>query len=124
LKILNLDELTTTSRKVRLRGKEYDVVELSVGAFIDTMKKANEIEARANKGETIRPDESMSQMIDTLSLALPDCPREELGRLSFNALAVLLKFVNGDDAPVVEGQVGGKPDSETQTDDGGSEKKS
>jgi hypothetical protein len=116
LKTLNLDELVTVERKVKLGGAEYPVVELSVGAFINSMKKANELKARTEKGEVIPVESTMESMIEAVQMALPDCPREKLDRLSFDALGVLMQFINGNDAPKAEGEL-------TQTEDGGSEKK-
>lgn len=96
MKLLNLDELSQVTRKVKLFGKEYEVREMSVGAFIDSMKKATELERRIKAGEPIAPAEQMEAMVEAVKLGLPDCPIEELRKLSFDLLTTLIRFMNGD----------------------------
>jgi hypothetical protein len=97
VKILNLDQLAAPKRKLVINGQGYEIVEMSVGAFIDAMAKAHEIEKRVADGETIGADESLKQMVEAVQLALPSCPKDVVRGLTFDQLALTIKFVNGGD---------------------------
>ena len=125
MKLLNLDELAPTAKRtVRLNGENHEVVEMSVGKFIDSMKKANELQKLAESGAEIPVHETFNAMIDTVAVALPTCQREVLAGLTFDKLALLMKFINGDDAPIVAGQTPLNDEVVPATEQGGGEKKS
>jgi hypothetical protein len=118
VKLLNLDELARKERAIVLFGQEYEIREMSVGAFIDSMAKASQIEKRVAAGEQIEPSEQMEAMVEAVRFGIPDLKQEVARRLSFDQLTTLIRFMNGDLDPETPAEPA------TPSEEGGAEKKS
>lgn len=88
-KLLNLDEITETTEKfVKIKGKEYPVVERTVGQVLSAIKMEKKL-AKSN--------DELAQFEAYVSLvaeAIPDCPREELMRMPMKSLGAIMNYVN------------------------------
>ncbi|WP_151708803.1 hypothetical protein [Acinetobacter brisouii] len=99
MKILNLDQLAAkTNRKVKIGGKDYNVVPMSVGAFVKTTKEAEELVQSGNI-DTLK---EIEMVIDVISECVPDAPRQTLESLNLEQLHAISSFVRGDDIDGVE----------------------
>lgn len=108
MKILNLDELAKTTRTITLGGKEHEVIEMTVGNFIETSKAAELLESD-KASLPVQMEESIKMVIRSV----PSLTDEQLRKLSLEKLATILKFLRGELDPVTtsnatEGQEPGK----------------
>jgi hypothetical protein len=115
MKILSLDNFAQVKRQLTLRGKQHDVLEVSVQQFINNLKNAEELES---KGQTegalsLQVENSVSAICDVV----PSLERADLVSLPIEAIATILKFLRGEfdpsesggEAPAVEGEAGNAP---------------
>ncbi|TSP13954.1 hypothetical protein [Cupriavidus campinensis] len=93
-KLLDLDALAPEkTRSVKIKGKEYNVRDQSVGDYIAVNKLARELK---DVKETDRHVEAMIKMIHLLVEGVTE---DVLKTLSFQQLDVLSQFVQGNDEP-------------------------
>lgn len=91
MKTLNLDELAKVQATVTIGGKEHEIKELSVEAFIEAsaeakrMKDMNETDIAADIDATVKH----------LHRIIPSLPESEIRALNMAQLHMLLAFVNG-----------------------------
>lgn len=88
-KFLNLDEIAAPEKTVKIGGKEYQVLDMTVENFIETTRATQ-------SGKEATPDEQFEQAVKMLSRYIPDAPVETFKRLTFEKLNVLMKFVTGE----------------------------
>ena len=96
MKLLNLDELSATRRRVELFGKEFELAEKTVGQMIESISYLDETKDRTDHDVFL----TMVQMARQL---LPDATEEEIRRLDVRQLRALIEFANSSDEEVVEG---------------------
>lgn len=88
-KFLNLDEIAAPQKTVKIGGKEYQVIDMTVENFIET--------TRANMDDkVVTPDVQFEVAVKMISRYIPDAPIETLRKLTFEKLGVLMKFVTGE----------------------------
>ncbi len=87
MEILNLDEIVPTRKKLKLRGKSYDVLPFNLGAFIElTQLQSDEI-----AGKT--PGEQIETAWELVSKFVPDLPRAEFNTLTMEQVSVVVDFL-------------------------------
>lgn len=99
MKILNLDSFVSVQRRVTLKGKSYDVRQLSVQQFIDSLDAAEKAEAEGadtTKPEDMRLSAQLKLMIPAIQQGIPDLPAKVIGDLPIEAMTQLLAFVRGE----------------------------
>lgn len=92
MKILNIDAYAAPKRALTLGGVNYDVVDLSVEAFMANIKLAQEIEA---KGQ-MTPLEQVEHAVKMIKNSVPTLPEQLIKRLSIEQMGMVLDFVRGD----------------------------
>lgn len=104
MKTLNLDAFAKVSRTVTLFGIEHKVEEMTVENFIETTKVAEALEK--NKSRTVADEIEAS--IDMIHRSIPTVDKADLRRLSLEQLAIISRFLRGDDIaePAEEGAEG------------------
>jgi hypothetical protein len=90
-KILNLDSLAAPKRTVTLNNQDYQVKDMTVQDFIEITKRAEELESK--KAGFL---ENFEATIETVSAALPGCPKEVLRGLTIEQMGALTKFIRGE----------------------------
>lgn len=108
MKVLNLDEISKVTRQVTIKGATYDICEMSVDGFVDYTKYAKEL---TDKGDKLTAEDNLSLMVKTISVAIPDAPKDVLAKLSILQLTTLVEFINGQldaDATAAAGAEGGE----------------
>lgn len=88
-KFLNLDEIAAPEKTVKIGGKEYQVLDMTVENFIETTRATQ-------SGKEATPDEQFEQAVKMLNRYIPDAPVDTFKRLTFEKLNVLMKFVTGE----------------------------
>lgn len=96
-KILNLDELTSESKKVVIGGKEYPVVEMSVAMFIASQRRVQE-----NKEAVKTEAENIQDTVDLVKQFIPSIETEVVDKISMAQLAKLVTFLSSAPEDVVE----------------------
>lgn len=97
-KILNIDEFATVKRVLRFKGTDYEVKELSVQAFIDNLKAAEDLEAQGGAKEK-QPEAVSAQVelaIKNILESIPEFPETDLRSLQLPAMSAILRFIRGD----------------------------
>ena len=104
MKILNIDSHATAKRALTLGGVNYPVRELSVQAFIDNLKMAQELES---KGQ-LTPLDQLEHAVQMIHSAVPTLPLEAIKALSIDQLTLVLDFVRGElDEKLAQGSAEG-----------------
>lgn len=93
IKYLNLDDVAPPQKTVKIAGIEYKVHDMTVEAFIETTRLTEKKDATV--------EEQTLQSVKTLKNYIPDIPEDELRKLTFEKLSVLIQFVNGAYAEVL-----------------------
>ena len=96
-KILNLDELSSESKKVVIGGKDYPVVEMSVSMFIDSQRRVQE-----NKQTEKTEVENIQDTVALVKQFIPSIEKEVLDTISLAQLAKLVTFLSSAPEDVVE----------------------
>lgn len=91
MEILNIDELTEEKKKVVIKGKEYEITEMSVQNFVETTNAAKVIDENPNAGQ----GERIEQIKDMISRVIPSCPTEVLDQISLTQLNAIVLFIRG-----------------------------
>lgn len=115
MKILNLDEFAQVKRHLTLRGKQHDVLEVSVQQFINNLKAAEELESKGEGEGTL--SRQVENSVSAIRDVVPSLERADLVSLPIEAIATILKFLRGEfdssesdrEAPAVEGEAGNAP---------------
>lgn len=98
-KMLNLDEIQTEEKVLKLKGQEHTMKEMSVEDFIELTKETEKYESGV---ETMSMSEQMEKLVDMVLKAFPTCPRQDLMEQKLDMLTVIMKFVRSDMAPDAE----------------------
>jgi hypothetical protein len=119
-KVLNLDEIETTSdRSIILNKASHAFQPYTVGAFIEQMKAMEEFGKRTD----VTTSEYLEHMVATIHGAFPTAPLAELKELSMEKIKLISDFVKGDlhkeavagletaDAPAAEAAKNGEGES-------------
>jgi hypothetical protein len=109
VKTLNLDQLAKHTKTVTLGGKEYPVLDMTVEQFIETNAAAERLKDEKD------PVKQLRETVALIKRAIPDCPIEQLNKLQFEQLGVLLDFINGDLEKEAAKANEGKGQAETET---------
>jgi hypothetical protein len=90
-KLLNLDELATEEKVIKLDGADHLMREMTVQEFVDKAKAARDLEASAPATpETL--DAKIVSVIAMIADAFPTITSERLGQLSLPQLNAILEF--------------------------------
>lgn len=95
MQILNIDAFMEPKRQLTYRGVSYPVNEIAVQDFIDNLKAVEQLE-EARKSGSAKVSEYMALTVDTIAKAIPSFPREELDKLSVEAVSKISEFVRGE----------------------------
>lgn len=114
MKALNLDALESkVLQQVVVNGRTYDVVEMSVGDFIQTMKDAESLEALHKAAKKSGDENSVANVVASLEIlvrsisrAIPDLPEAEVRALPMAKLYALNDFIRGTVPEDLREQVG------------------
>lgn len=101
INFLNLDELAPVTRKVTLKGKTYQIKDMTVEHFVELNKFLVEV---AEKGEST-PEESIAITATTVAMSLEGCDVETIRSLTLPQLNVLSQFIRGEFVPAGAAQV-------------------
>lgn len=94
MKILNLDKLDTSGkRQLRIAGKDYPVLGMTVDNFIATTLEAEKLE----KEQNLTPRHEVEAMINVILRSVPSAPRELLTNLQLEQLRAIGDFIRGED---------------------------
>jgi hypothetical protein len=96
VKVLNLDEFAAVTREVTIGGKQYAVRDMTVEGFIEYTNLRDNVEKQAKEAGGARPTDAVELMRMTVSYALPDAPKDVIGKLTISQLLKLIEFVNGE----------------------------
>lgn len=88
--VLKIAELAPSNRKLELAGVSYDVSEMTVANFIETMKQAKELEGV--KDAAVQVEGSIA----LVKRFVPQAPEDVLRRLSIEQLGMVIAYVQGD----------------------------
>lgn len=94
-KMLNLDDYAKVEKTVKINGKEYPVVEMSVEAFVQATQESREYE-KLDSAAQKDPMLHIESAIRMIKFAIPTMPEPEIRALNFQQLRVLISFVNGE----------------------------
>ena len=98
-KMLNLDEVASkTSKVLKLGGKKYEMVSMSVREFIDFTREADTQEDK-DKADPKTVPEMMEAFVDMVVKSFPSMPVEIVGSLNLDQLKAVVSFARGDDDP-------------------------
>lgn len=86
-KLLDLDALASEERAIRLNGEEHVMAEVSVGEFIDLIRKTDEMEDKDLDLAT-----QMELMVDLVSRRFPTAPKDALRGLGITKLNRIIAF--------------------------------
>lgn len=89
MEVLNLDQLADVQRTLTVLGVDYPVMEMTVGAFIETSEEAKRLETITDNAEQLRAT------IRLIKLSVPDIPEEVLRRMNFKKLYTVVRFIQG-----------------------------
>lgn len=95
-KLLNIDDILQTERVIVLQGKEYKIVDQSIGQMIEAIQLSESLKSEANE-LTIA-----NQIVKTVETIIPDCPKKVIHSLPMNALNAILEFANASAKEVAE----------------------
>lgn len=99
MKMLNLDKLShNATRQITLGGNVYSIFPISVNAFIETTRAAEQYMKEGEANEL----KEVEMVLDLLSMCIPDAPREALMSLGVSQLQILAEYVRGDDVDGAE----------------------
>lgn len=87
--MLNLDELETPTKVLRLNGREHTMRDMTVQEFIDASAEAKRARERAAE-QTV--DEQVAEVVDQIAKAFPTLGEDELAALPLPKLTALLEF--------------------------------
>ncbi len=93
MKVLNLDQIESASRKLVLNGVEYAVPPMSVENFITTTRRADEME---KSGATLT--DQIEAAIDMIVRSIPSIKRGAVEKLPLEYLEKIVTFIR-DDSP-------------------------
>jgi hypothetical protein len=97
MKILNLDTFATVKRQLVLAGKTHDIPEVSVQAFIDNLKAAEEMDAAAAvAGKEAPLSTQVENSIAAILSSIPSLVRDDVAKLPVEALSAIMKFIRGE----------------------------
>lgn len=118
VKLLNLDELAAVERAVVIGGKEYPVVEQSVGQMLARLSLSKEQNLKD-------PEVFLKNMQQTAQDILPSAPKKVIGSLSIKQITRLVEFLNDRELDQAAEQMQKAGEKAEQGDDQGEpEKKS
>lgn len=114
MKALNLDALQTeVLQQVTVNQKTYDVVAMSVGDFIETMRDAASLEALHKAAKKSGDENSVTNVVESLEIlvrsinrAIPSLPEAEVRALPMAKLYALNDFIRGIVPEELRDQVG------------------
>ncbi|MCG5512860.1 hypothetical protein [Ectothiorhodospira shaposhnikovii] len=91
-KLLNLDDLAPkTDLVIRFGGEEYPIEPMSVEAFIELNKKAQKLDAKAEKDKS--PAEEVEMLVETIRASVPACPEKVLRSMKLVQLYAIMNFI-------------------------------
>lgn len=93
--LLNLDALAEKERLVQIKGKQYQLVDRTVGQVISAIKAQKDTEEMSES-------DSIEMMVDLVRQGIPDCPEEVLMRLPIAHLHAIMNFMMQSDEEAVE----------------------
>ena len=109
MELLNLDELIDVKRQVTIGGMSYDVADQTVGEMVEALRTAKTVQDNADDGEVM-----LSAMVSTAKRLIPDCPKDQIDRMTMRQLAALIEFASASDEQVAaEAEVEVVEDAET-----------
>lgn len=89
-KVLDLDAITPPQRLVRVKGKDYELVTLSVKQFIELTRKSEALQKRVKAKDDVSLTEIFEMQVDAVALAIPSMPRDVLETLSYDQIDAVL----------------------------------
>lgn len=94
MKLLNLDKVAPkTGKAITIGGVNYEIMPISVGAFVKKTKEAEEY-MKAGGGDPLR---EISMILDLISECVPAAPRYVLESLTLPQLQVIADYIQKDD---------------------------
>lgn len=93
-KILNLDAFATPTRQVTIHGVTYDLLDQTVGGYIQAKALQDEFDKMDNETRLHKSIEMLAASIKGISI-------ETLHTLSFDQINVLTQFISGVDEPTL-----------------------
>lgn len=101
-KIFNVDALAKEERAITLGGVNHPVIDMSVDAYLATMKLANELDKPENKDSQ---EAQINAVVNTICLAVPSISAEVLRSLPFDQMNAISQFVRGEVPDVLKDAV-------------------
>ena len=92
-KVFNVDALAKEERSITLHGVNHPVVDMSVDAYLATMKIAAELDKVENKNSQ---EAQINAVVSTICLAVPSISADVLRALPFDQMNAISQFVRGD----------------------------
>lgn len=90
-KVLNIDALAPqVQRTVTIGGETHNVLEMTVGNFIQTVSEAERLKDNENSVDQVNAS------IDQILRYVPTLSRDKLAALTFEQLATISAFIRGD----------------------------
>lgn len=106
MKLLNIDDLVTPKRAVKICGYEHQIAEQSVGQLIES--------AKMSKAQRDNQDDVISRFEDfvaTVKRMLPTCQEDVLRGLTIKQLVAIVDFANEPDEAAVQEAAGEKKEA-------------
>lgn len=106
MKLLNIDDLVTPKRAVKIGGYEHQIAEQSVGQLIES--------AKMSKAQRDDQDDAVSRFEDfvaTVKRMLPTCQEDVLRGLTIKQLVAIVDFANAPDEEAVQEAAGEKKEA-------------
>lgn len=94
MKILNVDQYSSSTRQITFGGKSYPVEDATVQQFIDNLKAAEELEKSQEKDDSLA--HSFDQAVKSIKQAIPTMPEELIRTLKLPAITAILQFIRGE----------------------------
>lgn len=92
MKILNIDAFAQPKRKLSIDGKLYDVRDIDVQSFIDSLKLAEELETQGEQ----TPAQAIVQSVAAIKQSIPDLAETRIKAMSLEQMTMVLQFIRGD----------------------------
>jgi|GEM_PF-3326751 len=95
-KILNLDELVQIQPTLTWKDKQYPMREMTLKGFLETQKKASELEKAAKEegnDEDHSENEAMRESLSVISSSFPGISEDDLMTMTFRQIRAIMNFI-------------------------------
>lgn len=99
MKILKIDAFAAPKRFLEMDGQKYPVNDINVQTFIDSLKRAEEIEAKAKIAGKVgepTPLEALEAVVASIVEAIPTLPIDKVRALSSVQMGMVMDFIRGE----------------------------